>query len=179
MNSRLYCALAAVVLVTPGAAWAQGKSLDETLGFIRDQLAAQGMVTYTAHMHDSADNQSWDSTFTALSTNQVVDAANCRIGYHWRTTVNDSVAQDMDTHFDFAAATGVSVVNREEEVRTQAIGAGHATWTAAISPQVWVVVVKRGSGGAIMDFTDENVANRVARAVDHALDLCGAHKESF
>ena len=56
--SRYFAVLAACAVLAPGSvALAQtGPSLDTTLNFIRDKLAAEGSVAYTSSVTDSSDS---------------------------------------------------------------------------------------------------------------------------
>jgi hypothetical protein len=171
-------AVFALSLSLPASA-ASERTLAETLAFIRDQVVAQGEVSYVVAMHDPADNSNWKLTMTSAATKVVADATRCRIDLHWKTTLDGEVKQDQDEWIDFASGRKVSVVSREQEIRTQVKASGNPDWVARVSPSVWVVTVYQTSVSHVLNFTDESTAERVVRAVDHAMDLCGAKKEGF
>ena len=176
---RAALATVCLVLVAAPQAFAAGKSLKETLGYIRDRFAAQGEVSYTMKLHDSADSSDWSQSMTGRATKVVFSVANCSLSYHWNTSSDGKQIQDFDVTWNFRNGRKVGVVSREEEVRTQAINDGHATWTAIVSPPVWVVTLTFSDHAGVANFTNKDNAERFARAVDHAMELCGAAKEDF
>lgn len=178
MIVRLLAACAGLALLSPAPALAQGRSLESSLNFIRDQMVAQGQVNYVANLHDTATNQAWTNQFTALASNVSVDVPACQITFHWFASVEGKTFQDFDSTLAFRTTRKVVVVNREQEMRGQVAG-DHPSWVATISPPVWVVTMTTTSNDHVLDFTNQDVAERVSRAIDHVMDLCGAPKEGF
>jgi hypothetical protein len=171
------CAL--VLSAAPPAA-AAGKSLEATLNFIRDQVSAQGRLSYKVSIHDTATNEDFSNDMTGEARNVVSDVGQCRVSFHWSTSLNGGSKQDFDTWWDFAHIRKVEVVNREQELRAQAAHDGHPSWVATVSPPLWVVTATFDDNqDRVLDFTDKGTADRVLHAIDHAMDLCGAPKESF
>jgi hypothetical protein len=177
--SRVLLAAAFLVFVAPSPLWAKGQSLKQTLAFIGAQFSAQGKVTYSIKMHDSGDGSDWGQTMSGEASNVTYDTANCTLSYHWQTTSDGETKQAMDVTWYFANGKKVSVVNREQELRSQAINDGHSTWTAIVTPSLWVVTVNFTDTAGVINFTDQGTADRVSHAIDHAMDLCGAPKEDF
>jgi hypothetical protein len=180
MNYRLLgaCACLALLTAAPLASAQTGPTRDASLGFIRDKMVAQGAITYSANLHDTATEQSWANSFTAEMSNVSVDVAACTISFHWKATLDGATQQDFDTAIPFPKLRTVSVVNREQEIRTQ-VASDHPSWVSTVSPAVWVVTMKSAASAYVLDFTDQDVAERVARAADHIMDLCGAPKAGF
>jgi hypothetical protein len=170
--SVLCCALAA-------PASAAGRTLAESLAFIRDRVVAEGKINYVVSVHDTANGEDWSTTMTAHATKVSADVGRCRLNMHWQTSVNGEIKQNQDQWIDFAKGRKATVVNREQEIRTQVKADGHPTWVATVSPPVWVVTVVESDNSNVLDFTSQNVAERVARAAEHVMDLCGAQREGF
>jgi hypothetical protein len=179
LPSRALLAAAFLTLIAPSQVWAAGQSLKETLSFIRDRIAYQGKIEYTIRLHDSADNSDWGQNMSGEASQVTYDTGNCSLSYHWRTISDGETKQAMDVTWYFAHGKKVTVVNREQELRAQAIEGGHPTWTAIVTPPLWVVSVTFTDTAGVANFTDQNTAERVARAIDHAMELCGAPKEEF
>ena len=177
--SRALLAAAFVALVVPSSALAAGKTLKETLAFIRSSLVEQGKIVYAIKMHDSADGSDWGQAMTGEASNVKFDLANCAVSYHWKTESDGKVIQDFDTSWDLRKGKKVSVGSREDEIRQQAINGGNSTWTAIVSPPMWVVSITFTDTAGVANFTDKSKAEKFARAVDHAMELCGAPKEDF
>jgi hypothetical protein len=181
MKLRLISAfgLLALVMMSPAAAKTTAPTLRASLNFVHDRMVSQGRVDYVANLHDTANDQSWSNTFTAEMTNVTVNAPACKISFHWKTTLDGEVKADIETSLPFKLMRKVSVVNREQEIRTQ-VASDHPTWVSTVSPPVWVVTMTGVDNDTrVVDFTNEDAAERVARAVDHIMDLCGAPKDQF
>ena len=57
---------------------------------------------------------------------------------------------------------------------------GHPDWNSRISPPLFVLIAKRPRGLVnVFLFSDEEMANRVAKAITHAVELCGGGKDAF
>lgn len=179
LSLRAALAIVCVTLLAPPQAFAAGKSLKETLAFVRDRFSGQGEISYKIKLHDSADGSDWSNEMTGRATNVSYDVASCTISYHWTTSSDGKTVQDFDASWDFSKGRKVSVVSREEEIRTQASNDGHTTWTAIVSPSVWVVTLTFTDTTGVANFTNKDTAERVSRAIDHAMDLCHAPKDSF
>ncbi|MBI1213794.1 MAG: hypothetical protein GC190_20225 [Alphaproteobacteria bacterium] len=176
---RATLAIMCLALVPSSEVFAAGKSLKQTLGFIRDRFAGQGEISYTIKLHDSADGSDWSQSMTGRATHVTYDVANCALTYHWNTSSDGKEVQDFDVTWHFKDGRKVGVQSREEEIRTQAIKGGHSTWTAIVSPAVWVVTLTFEDHSGVANFTSKDTAERFARAAKHAMDLCGADTESF
>ena len=176
---RVLLAAALLVLAVPSQAFAAGKTLKETMTFLRESLAGPGEISYSIKMHDSADGADWSQAMTGHASSVKYDAANCTLSYHWRTTSDGKQIQDFDSTWYLANGRKVSLASREEEIRTQATSGGHPTWTAIVSPSIWVVTVTFKDTSGVANFTSKEKAEKFVRAVDHAMELCGADKESF
>ena len=128
--------------------------------------------------YDTATNQAWTNQFATLASNVAVDVPACQITFHWFATLEGKTFQDFDLTLAFRTTRKVLVVNREQEMRGQVAG-DHPSWVATISPPIWVVTMTTTSNNHVLDFTNQDVAERVSRAIDHVMDLCGAPKEGF
>lgn len=158
-----------------------GPPLDETLKFIIENISEQGVINYAAVNHDAVNNQQWVDQFTAEDGNVRVDPADpCRLDYHWKAIRDGAPIFDKDAWLDFRLVKSVPVISMAQSMSEVNAAAGHPTWTAQVNPPIAVVDVK-SSGGAenVFDFKDADTANRVARAILHAVQLCGGGKAPF
>jgi len=178
-SRALLAAAALVVLAAPTGALAAGKSLKETLAYIRNSLAGQGKISYTIKMHDSADGSDWSQSMTGEASGVTYDPKNCTVSYHWQTSSDGKQVQDFDSTWYLAKGTKVSMISREEEIRQQAIKGGNSGWTAIVTPAMWVVTLTFTDTAGVANFTDKSKAEKFVKAVDHAMELCGAPKEDF
>ncbi len=153
---------------------ARAPSLAVTLGFIRDKIAEQGRLAYASTTRDSANGQTWDNQFTVEASNAARDDGDCSVGFHWRSTVDGKPAQDLDVHIPFKIVTSVSISSMDDDVARLNAGGGHSGWVTQIRPPIWVLLLHRSDGHTnTVDFADRDMAERVAKAMRHAADLCG------
>jgi|HubBroStandDraft_1064217.scaffolds.fasta_scaffold52595_3 hypothetical protein len=168
--SRLFATGLALALALPGVAAAQ--SLDATLNDIRDQIVAQGAVSWTANFSDSSNGQKWPEQLVAQITNVTPNAGACTLSYHWKQTINGQVMLDRDAGVRLALVTDVAVMSGEEDIRQQ-MAAQHPTVSATTTPASWVVQVTTRENKVVFDLINSDAADRLARAFAHAAQLCG------
>jgi hypothetical protein len=159
------------------AAPTAGPTLADTLEFIRARLSQEGKISYAGFMHDGSDNSDWVNQFVIEASGVTADSAACQLNYHWTTSVDGVQKQDFDAAFHFTYLDHVALTSMEEDVNRLSANAGHATWVGRVNPSIWVVTAF-GPDGAhnVIDFRDAEVAGRVVKAIDHAIDLCGGKK---
>jgi hypothetical protein len=87
---------------------------------------------------------------------------------------------DADVSVSLHDVQDVVVMTAEQSWKLSYLSAGHPTWDARIDPPMFQVVAqKAGNQGNGFYFTDEDIANRVAKAMRHAVELCRGNKEPF
>ena len=175
---------AAVAMIGVGGAVAAdqaGQGLDVTLAFIRDKVAQQGPINYAGVTHDSADGASWGTQFNVEASNVTADAPACQLNFHWRTVVDGKASFDGEVTIPFGKVDRVAVTSMEADTTRLTAEGGHPTWTTKVTPAVWVAGYHRVDGrNGSLDFHDRDLAERVARAMRHAAQLCGGTKaEAF
>lgn len=167
---------AMIGLGVPASALAQSApELNETLSFIRDQIAQQGQVNFATSNRDPATGQSWVNQTSQEGSNLSVDVDECKLNLHWHTTSNGKVDFDGDGWIPFRQVDHVTVVSLDDYFAGVNAANGHSAWTTQASPPMTVVTSVRSDGVEnIFYFQDSDLANRVAQAMRHATELCGA-----
>lgn len=155
-----------------------GPSLAETMQFIQEKLNGLGQVNYVVYTHDNVGGTDFISQSSAEARDVIPDPATCRIGYHW-VTANGAVAWDIS--FSLHDVRNVTVMTGEQNQRNIDLAAEHPAWDSKISPPLFVLIARRtGNVDNSFYFTDEDMANRVAKAMVHAVELCGGgNKDLF
>ena len=149
-------------------------SLAVTLDFIRDKVGQQGQLAYASSTRDPANNQTWDNQFTVEASNVTSDKSECTVGFHWHSTVDGKQAQDLDSTISFKIVTSAAITSMDDDVARLNAKDGHSAWISQIRPTVWVLLLQKSDGHTnTIDFRDRDMAERVAKAVRHAADLCG------
>ncbi len=153
-----------------------GPSLVETMQFIQDKVNEQGKIVFVALSHDTNDGSTWPTTFTSEISNVVANQNQCRISYHRKLT---SVAylsnKDENVVFSLLDVQEI-VVKPFEQVQTEWLAQNGQPETVVTSttPHMTALVVTsiRGEENSVL-FAGSTFADRVAKAMLHAVELCG------
>jgi hypothetical protein len=163
------------------AAKGSGPSLEATLKFIADKLTQQGAVNFAGYVHDKANGNDWIVRQSAEVSNVRTDPEACRLTFHWKFTSNGDTASDGEFLIPLGKVENVEIVPEEQAWKRVDSKMGNTTWSYKADPPVFVVRINRADGiSNEFNFYDEYLANRVAKAVVHATELCvGSEKEPF
>ena len=83
----------------------------------------------------------------------------------------------MDSAIPFKVVTSVGISSMDDDVARLNAKDGHAAWVSQMRPAVWVLLMQRSDNRTnTLDFHDRDMAERVAKAIRHAADLCGGTK---
>jgi hypothetical protein len=155
-----------------------GPTLEVTMRFVEDKLNEVGPISYSATWQNQTNNTSGGNQFTVAATAVEADAGGCKIAYHWRSVRDGQTTRDSDYWFGLNAVREVVVRSGDEHLKKVNEDAGQPQVVAHVEPPHWVVVLRRGGRSEnVFVFKDEVMANRVARALLHAVDLCGGGKK--
>lgn len=165
-----------------------GPSLTVTMQFIQERLNVVGMVTFVMRIQDTVDP---DTTYNPMkSTYQVhdlvADPSQCQIAYHTRiwNDLGAAPLYDLDRRFSLAEVQEVVIEPVEQYQNEIFASVGNVTQKVVSSdPPVTVLVIhRRNVALAESDhfyIPDANLADRFAKAITHAVELCGGVKEPF
>jgi hypothetical protein len=164
-----------------------GPSLADTMKFIKERLNSIGPVNHVAYGHDNIGGSDAVNKFSIQATNVRANVAACRMDYHWHVTRDDQVhqvhqvLQDRDFWFSLKDVEELTVKTREQELKELGTQAGLPELTVRVDPPVFVLSIKRTEGPTNLFYLfDEALANRIAKAMVHAVELCGGgNKEPF
>ena len=181
---------AALVLSSTGLARAQdipplpplrgdAASLADTMKFIQEKLPST--VNYMVYWHDSITGRDTPPMKATLTLTQVsADAGRCSISFHGRFDTGTNSAE-KDGEILLKQVQEISLSQKETLDQRAQAKAGHPERTVKIDPPIAVMVVKWAPNySRLFSFYDESLAERVSRAVQHAVSLCGGGKpETF
>jgi hypothetical protein len=152
----------------------EGPSLEVTMSFIQAKLNDVGPVNHAAYGHDNATGVDWTNQFASESKNVFAAPSLCRIGYTRVEARDGRGIKNEGPTLPLKDVKDIVLMPREQELKESATAAGHPTWTFKVDPPVFVLKVRRVDKGTnVFDFFDEDIANRVAKAMLHAVELCG------
>ena len=172
------------VTAASASATESGPSMTDTVKFIEDKLNAQGKVTYLLAYRDEGKGKTKKAReYADQNTGVAVDAGGWILRYQRIAYKGDQVLSHDDLSFSFKEIQTLEVMNFEDFLNLQAAADGHPDSKVSIpAPTPFALVVTlKNSQHIYFLFTDEDMANRVARAMIHAVDLCAGPtgKEPF
>jgi hypothetical protein len=157
-----------------------GPSLEVTMKFIQDKLREIGRMNYVVYTHDNTNGNDVSNKFSTEANNVQASVADCRIDFHWSASRNGEALDDRDISFFLKNVQEIVVLTREQELDQIDAAAGHPGFSSRVEPPIFMLQAKRSNGMHAFGFFDESLANRVAKALVHAVELCGGgSKEPF
>jgi TonB family protein len=151
-----------------------GPSLAATMQFIQDKLQERGRLNFAVYTHDNADGKDYIDQYSSEASNIVADPAACSINYHRNVKKNGAVFADDNVSFSFRDVQDLAVMPEEQEFKRAYAADGHPTWEPRVDPPLFLVVARRAANQANgFFFPSEELANRLAKAMLHAVELCG------
>jgi hypothetical protein len=144
--------------------------------FIQDKINAVGKVNYAAYWHNNADNTGGTNQFSVEVTNLVANPSDCRVSYHFKSLIDGKTSPpfDRDAWFSLREVQDLIVRTGEQYQKKVNTDGGYPAIEAKIDPPIFVLGARKsGSGESQFMFRDEDMANRVAKALVHAVELCG------
>jgi hypothetical protein len=148
-----------------------GPSLEVTMKFIQGRLNDLGKVSVSLVWQDSADGSisNPDMLLTLTVTNVVADAGQCRVSYRARGGNAAGESQDKDAGFSLRDVENVVIEPLEQSMN------GATRYIAIRSnPPTSALLVRLPHNNLYgFWFSDSAMADRVAKAITHAVELCG------
>jgi hypothetical protein len=164
----------------------EGPSLEVTMKFIQDKLNGLGPINY---------DYQWTNTATGLTqrarhltdewTEVEADPKTCVLRGHVKEIMNGKVRWDRDVSYRVRAIQKILVMNLEQQQNQNHATAGLSD-SARVSPPIFVIEVdlesfparlywdpNSGKDHGFFFLYEEEMANRVAKALVHAVELCG------
>jgi hypothetical protein len=183
---------------------AESPSLENTLDFIRDKLAAQGVVSTIHTVRNTLTgklNGPWKYSWKESDVSASACNLSLRQMFHWP---NPEAVDEYVNHLSLRDVERLVVTSIQDEWNRDSAKKGEPEAVAKASPPVWVVEVYMSPGKSVrsethkvrpgqdpsdetkfpveilLHFQDEQLAQRIAKALTHAVELCGGGgKELF
>jgi hypothetical protein len=185
---------AAVVPAAPVAASAASSpTLADTMKFIQDKLNDNNKTTWIDHdqytlVYKRGGDAGWHDTVTHEYSSIVADTGQCRISYHiftkhseiyrWMAICDGKSNEDIS--FSLRSVQEI-VVKPWEQYETECMAKiGHPNTTVTSSAPAMTALVVRQPHGVenVFTFDDATLADRVAKAMVHSVELCGGGQKS-
>jgi hypothetical protein len=157
-----------------GAQANSGPSLAETMKFIQDKLNALGTVNFAGYVHDSSNDSDGVQKFSATISNVAANPGACTLSYHRLVYNNGRKEHNEDVAINLREVRSVSVLPDEQDWQMYLARTGDSTKTVKDVPDITALVFKlNNSQDPTIRFYEQELADRVAKALVHAVELCG------
>jgi hypothetical protein len=152
----------------------EGPSLVDTMKFIEDKLNGVGPINYAVYVHDNIAGKDYADQSKIEVTNAVSHPNMCLVTFRFKAERHGMVDEDHDTYFSLKEVEDIAVMPMEQFLKEYYAAQGHPSWSTRVDPPVFALKA-RGSDRQPnwFFFFDEQLANRVAKAMVHAVELCG------
>jgi hypothetical protein len=168
---------------------AAGPSLAVTMQFIQDKLNDNNKASWIDNAQTTRyAGMNWADTVTHEISNVVADQGQCRISYHlftkhsvayrWIATSDGKNNKGEESSFSLRTVQEI-VVKPWEQFETEWLAKNGfpGTSVTSVNPPITALVVRQPHGVEnVFVFTDAALADRVAKAMVHAVELCGGGK---
>jgi hypothetical protein len=159
-----------------------GPSLAVTMKFIQDKMNEQGKINYALYTHDNSSDEDWPVYQISIEiSNVIANPATCRITWHKVTTNNGKAGIDRDFSLDLRSVLNLEVRTSTREAKMEDTANGHPALDKRQDPPYFATTAQsKGNVETPFFFTSEDTANRIAKAMVHAVELCGGgNQEPF
>jgi hypothetical protein len=152
-----------------------GPSLAESMQFIQDKLNCLGNVAFAQFLQNTSNGGTGTKSLTNEISNVVADPNQCSISYHRKATSNGSTYKDENSVFSLRDVQDIVVTPDEPYETKWQVKSGYPNViVTSTSPPITALVARHAHGEeSFFLFTDADLADRVAKAMVHAVELCG------
>jgi hypothetical protein len=145
---------------------------------LQGELSSIGTVSFTAFNRNTANGSTSQYAAVNRVSNVVADAGQCRVSYQWTVWRNGASQPLFQEGFAFLLHDVTSVgIESVSQVNTESNAAGgHSNLVqTSTAPPMTALVVHMSSRRNYFPFANSNSANRAAKTIDQAVQLCGGH----
>jgi len=151
-----------------------GPSLEVTMKFIQDKLSEVGTVNFAGYFHDASDNSDWVQKISATYSNAVANPSVCTLSYHRLVINNGQTEHNENVFVSLREVQSIAVLPDEQEWQMHLARIGETTRTVKDVPEITALVIELSKGVEYpIRFYEQETADRVAKALVHAVELCG------
>jgi hypothetical protein len=152
-------------------------NLKDTMKEIEDGLNNVGPVSYVLKYHNDATGEDRPLSYKVEISKVSADPNTCFLIYEQRTYQNDRHL-DTDSVVSLRGVKRIVVSTMEQEVENSGILADHPGLRVQSTPEVFVVepIQPDSNERSMFFFLKDAQANKMAKALIHAAELCGGGK---
>ena len=158
-------------------------NLKDTMKFIEDKLPSE--VNYMVYTHNNIAGTDGSLKRSFEVSAVTADASSCSIEYHvwYDSGKNNLTEQNPKLHLK--QVRDVVLTQMDVEIQQANARAGRPELSVKVEPPIYLVQVKveltnGKTGSVLLNFYDQTLSERVSKALQHAVELCGGGKtETF
>ncbi len=174
----------------------EGPNLEVTMKFIQDKLTEQGTIHYALYTHDNLSGADTGTQVSFEVSSFTFDGCKYDFRSKWDISKNGDAPSGMHEDGSIEHFKSAEVRTAESWWNQELADEGSPSRTARAEPDVFVLSLVEGGWkkkeckengqevacpkpnlwsrmGHTWSFRDEDTANRVAKALVHAVELCG------
>jgi hypothetical protein len=161
-----------------------GPTLAATMQLIQKEMNTVGRLSFVVHLYDQVEGNG-ASKYIEERSKVVADPVTCTIRYHWWKSIHGDVVNDEDVSFSFRDVLSIAMMSIDQAEKKQyeqekAYPEEKQTLHMEFVPQMYVVIMRNAEDDVEgFGFIDKKQAERVAKAMSHAVELCGGKKDKF
>ena len=162
----------------PDFSFFSGESnLKDTMKEIQDGLNNLGPVSYVLKYHNDATGEDKPLSYKVEISKVSADPNTCFLIYEQRTNLN-AAHQDTGSVIQMRGVKRIFVRTMEQEVAASGVLEEHPGFSVKSAPPVFVVEPERSDSSekSMFFFLNDAQANKMAKALIHAAELCGGGK---
>lgn len=149
-------------------------TLLSTMTDIESELNNQGGIYFVINIENRETDQKNSVLIFWLVKGVEADTGQCRISFHYRKDFHDGTASEADTWFPLSDIRSLTVIPYITYLNNEAKREGKTGFRALSTDQpITMLIVHLPRSGKYFLFKDADLADRVARQLNRAVELCG------
>ena len=155
-----------------------GPTLEVTMQFIQDKLNEMGKVSRVRVIHNTQDDSYLKQTLAEEIADAMAEPAECHIAYHLKFWVDGEFKGESSAEFALRDVQDLVLGSEQDLARPSVLP---YLVIESTTPAITVLKVRKShSQYDLLSFSDAQLADRVAKALTHAVELCGGgNKDPF
>jgi hypothetical protein len=151
--------------------------LKETMKVIEDGINSVGPVNYVLNYHNNVTGEDRTVRSRQEISKVSADPDSCMLIYEHRLYLN-TTHHDIGYVVHLKYVKRIAVVTMEQDLKKSAAAMGHPEFSTQASPPVFVLEAIKSDANDqnVFLFLNAELANRMAKAWTHAVELCGGGK---
>jgi hypothetical protein len=173
---RAVSACQAVPPQRPGS----GPTIEDTLTFIQDKMTA-GPVIWNQTTRDPVAGTSSATAKRSFEVSGVIaDPHACRLEYRWKLMEGDKVTRSGTARLSLKRVDKIEVMTMADLQQRYTARSSHPELVVEVQPEIAVLLITRADQVTFeFPFYDRDTAERLAKAMLHAVELCGGGRDPF